>query len=336
MLDYIELPANQAIDNLLPSLLIGHTYYIKDSISNKYNEYVLVPKKKEYAGLVYDKDKVEDILIKELKKKSKQVKLTFTANADTTVKVYFTKESYDSKTSDDTISLTANEEKTTIYNRDSIYFFDTILKIKRHTSNGIKTTKYQYITSCKIEGIIINGKLLFQQIETSPLKNIDVSKLDTSQMTDMNGMFSNCSQLTSLDLSNFDTSKVTDMGFMFKGCSRLTALDVSKFNTSNVTNMRSIFERCSSLTSLDLSNFNTSNVTDMTFMFLLCPELTTLDVSNWNTSKVTGMFGMFEQCHKLTTIGQVDKAPGWQHKPNSYEDMFYNCPATPKPSWYAA
>ena len=46
MLDYIELAPNQTIDNLLPSLLIGHTYYVNDSTSNKYNEYVLVPKKR--------------------------------------------------------------------------------------------------------------------------------------------------------------------------------------------------------------------------------------------------------------------------------------------------
>ena len=72
MLDYIELAANQTIDNLLPSLLIGHTYYIKDSTLNeyKYKEYVLVPKKKEYMGLTYDKNKVEDILIKGLKKRN--------------------------------------------------------------------------------------------------------------------------------------------------------------------------------------------------------------------------------------------------------------------------
>ena len=47
MLDYIELTPNQTIDDLLPSLLIGHTYYVNDSTSNehKYKKYVLLPKK---------------------------------------------------------------------------------------------------------------------------------------------------------------------------------------------------------------------------------------------------------------------------------------------------
>ena len=50
-------------------------------------------------------------------------------------------------------------------------------------------------------------------------------------------MFSLCNRLTSLDVSKFDTSNVTDMNFMFFCCSSLTSLDVSKFDTSKVTNM---------------------------------------------------------------------------------------------------
>ena len=45
-------------------------------------------------------------------------------------------------------------------------------------------------------------------------------------------MFNGCSRLTSLDVSKFDTSKVTDMGSMFSECSSLTSLDLSNFDTS--------------------------------------------------------------------------------------------------------
>ena len=55
------------------------------------------------------------------------------------------------------------------------------------------------------------------------LKSIEgLEYLNTSQVTDMNWMFSDCSSLTSLDLSSFDTSKVTDMSWMFWGCKSLT------------------------------------------------------------------------------------------------------------------
>ena len=112
-------------------------------------------------------------------------------------------------------------------------------------------------------------------------------------LTDMSGMFINCSNLTSLDLSNFDTSNVTDMSDMFSSCSNLTSLDLSNFDTSNVTNMSYMFDSCSGLTSLDLSNFDTSNVTSMSNMFRNCGNLTSLDVSSFDTSNVTSMSNMF-------------------------------------------
>ena len=78
--------------------------------------------------------------------------------------------------------------------------------------------------------------------------------VDTSQVTNMMGMFAYCTFLTNLDLSSFDTSQVTDMSYMFSGCSGLTNLDLSSFDTSQVTDMTRMFDSCSSLTSLDLRN----------------------------------------------------------------------------------
>ena len=158
----------------------------------------------------------------------------------------------------------------------------------------------------------------------SSLTSLDVSNFDTSQVTDMFGMFNSCSRLTSLDVSNFDTSQVTDMGDMFKSCWGLTSLDVSKFDTSKVTNMFGMFEYCSSLTSLDLSNFNTSKVTVMSAMFNSCSSLTSLDLSNFNTSNVTGMDSMFSDCSNLTSL-DVSKFDTSEVTDMNY--MFCNCPA---------
>ncbi len=81
--------------------------------------------------------------------------------------------------------------------------------------------------------------------------------LNTSKVTDMTNMFSDCSGLTSLDVSHFNTDKVIRMNQMFYNCSGLTSLDVSHFNTASVINMSDMFSGCSSLTSLDLSGFTT-------------------------------------------------------------------------------
>lgn len=130
----------------------------------------------------------------------------------------------------------------------------------------------------------------------------DLSGFNTEKVVSMHSMFSGCTALTDIDLSGFNTSSVTDMESMFYSCSNLTNLDVSGLNTSNVTNMSELFYNCENLTSLDLSNFDTSNVTDMTEMFYNCQNLSSLDLSGFNTSSVTEMTSMFSLCTNLTKL----------------------------------
>ena len=112
-------------------------------------------------------------------------------------------------------------------------------------------------------------------------------KIDTSNVTDMSGMFY-MRHLKQLDLSSFDTSNVTNMYAMFVSCG-LTSLDLSSFNTSKVTDMSWMFRFNFRLTSLDISNFDTSKVTNMEFMFDVCSSLTSLKLSSsfFNSSAVT-------------------------------------------------
>ena len=154
-------------------------------------------------------------------------------------------------------------------------------------------------------GIIANESMINYFYDFEKMTSIDLSALDTSEVTDMSSMFKSCSSLTSLDVSKFDTSQVTVMSSMFDYCESLTSLDVSKFDTSKVTNMDSMFSGCRSLSSLDVSKFNTSQVTTMPCMFAFCSRLTSLDVSNFDTSNVTEMFGIFCECPAWNTVDQT-------------------------------
>ena len=154
-------------------------------------------------------------------------------------------------------------------------------------------------------GIIANESMIGYFSDFNKMTSIDLSALDTSEVTNMSKMFSNCSSITSLDLSKFDTSQVTYMSLMFAECSSLTSLDVSKFDNSKVTDMGGMFSICRNLTSLEVSNFDTSNVTAMTNMFGNCSRLTSLDVSNFDTSNVTVMYGMFCNCPAWNTVDQT-------------------------------
>ena len=109
---------------------------------------------------------------------------------------------------------------------------------------------------------------------------------------------SNLSEIEGIEYLN--TSNVTDMEGMFDCCTRLTGLDVSHFNTINVTNMNSMFSYCVSLTNLDVSKFDTGNVTNMGSIFSYCQSLTSIYVGDgWNTNKVTTSPYMFLNCTKL-------------------------------------
>ncbi|MGI6217280.1 MAG: BspA family leucine-rich repeat surface protein, partial [Coriobacteriales bacterium] len=128
------------------------------------------------------------------------------------------------------------------------------------------------------------------------------SNLDTSLVTNMCQMFSNCYSLTSLDVSSWSTGNVENFSDMFYGCYNLGSLDVSNWNTSSATDLSYMFLKCKELKSLDVSKWNTSSVTDISHMFDECTGLTSVDVSRWDTSKVTRMFGVFRYCSSLSTV----------------------------------
>ena len=132
-------------------------------------------------------------------------------------------------------------------------------------------------------------------------KILDLSWLDTSNMTNMGSMFSNCMEMETLDLSSFDTSNATNMSYMFNNCQALTNLDISNFNTTNVTKMNDMFNMCHQLNNIDTHSFDTSNVTNMSGMFVNFNGLS-IDVKHFNTSKVTNMYNMFAACQFLTSL----------------------------------
>ncbi len=123
--------------------------------------------------------------------------------------------------------------------------------------------------------------------------------LNTSEVTTMHGMFSNCRALTSLDLRTFDTQKVTDMGSMFFNCYALKDLQLFSLNSTNRVSFNQMFAGCSSLEVLDLSSLNTANVYNMTYLFNGCSALKTIYVGDgWTVnSSVSG--NLFLECNSL-------------------------------------
>lgn len=202
------------------------------------------------------------------------VVLTFESKADTTVPVYYTKESYINGIPDEIISLKANERKTTIINKPQIYRFG----VTQYDLTTLKTlSANKNITFVGIKGTVLDGHRLFDS--ATGLVDTDLTYLDTSKMTSMYGMFNlklEQSQLKKIDTSNWDTSNVTNMRIMFQGCPSLTYIDTSNWDISKVTDMSYIFKGCYNLCLTDFESFlnkDFSNVSDTSGMFTNCNNI---------------------------------------------------------------
>ena len=117
-------------------------------------------------------------------------------------------------------------------------------------------TKITGINTWRNTSNLTNLDELFYGCNHSNFTSINMSGLDTSNVTSMYLTFYNCSAITSLDLSSWNTSKVTYTGSMFQGMSRLKKVDLSGWDTSNLTygNTSGMFYQDSSLTTIYVKN----------------------------------------------------------------------------------
>ena len=175
-----------------------------------------------------------------------------------------------------------------------------------------------------------NGSGMFSYLDN--VDTLDLTGLDTSNMTSMSKMFYNSKSLKNIDVSSFDTSKVTNMSLMFYKCKSLIELDLFNFNTQNVTTMESMFDGCEAISSLNISTFNTSNVSNISFMFCDCKKISSINLLNFDTSKVTTMQSLFKGCFSLITLDlsnfnteKLTKTGASTNTFDGYSGMFNGC-----------
>lgn len=118
------------------------------------------------------------------------------------------------------------------------------------------------------------------------LKYIDFADcFDTSNVTNMQGMFMNCKSLETLDLGCFDTSSVQDMSFMFSGCSSLQDVNLNSFDTHNVQFMDHMFYGADTLSNVDIPDLDVERLADIKdFMSGNC----TLNGQPWKSTQSSG------------------------------------------------
>ena len=179
-----------------------------------------------------------------------------------------------------------------IYKNKEYELCSSLLDLDKNFANDLVDVKLKIIVT------LTNLSYMFSGADLYYLG--DISKLDTSKVTDMSYLFyRNANREFDDDLlKNWDTSNVKNISYLFSETYIQKFPDISKWNTSKVTNMKAMFALCHNHVTLpDISKWNVSNVTDMSELFRSFKYKSLPDISKWNTSKVTNMDELFDSVY---------------------------------------
>lgn len=182
---------------------------------------------------------------------------------------------------------------------------------------------YKSITSFKIAS---GNKVPIQTTDLryafqfwSNLKEVDLTGLNVSTVTNTGAMFANDPLLTKANLSGWDTSHITDMNYMFNADRNLQELELANWDVRQVMNMNYMFAYLSSLKKLDLSSFQTEKAKFMNSMFFGMNELNLLDLRQFDLTNVTDTTNMFTTGNKtpLLVIAKDNKLLNYNYLSNN-------------------
>jgi surface protein len=134
------------------------------------------------------------------------------------------------------------------------------------------------------------------------LLTIDFGGLNTSNVNNMGGTFSDCRKLKALDISHWDVSKVTNFGAIFRRCNSLLELNLRNWDLSSADNITTMFESCSSIVTLELSDLVVDKVESLSGVFQMCSNLTTLNLNGWHLKENVSITNLFNKCDKLKNV----------------------------------
>lgn len=170
-----------------------------------------------------------------------------------------------------------------------------------------------------ISGCSLNGMFSY-----SGITDIDLSKWDTSNISNLSNLFFNCTKLKQIDLHTWNTKSVSTCYWLFRGCSSLEFINIDGWNTCNVYDMDRMFGECSKLITIKgLNKLNTSNVQFMRLMFISDTSLKSLDLSSFDTQNCIDTSQMFRDCYNLKSIYVSDTFV--MTKVYNSTQMFLNC-----------
>ncbi len=163
------------------------------------------------------------------------------------------------------------------------------------------------------------------------LSSIDTATFNTSNVTNMEFMFAETAlPSTGGSVLGIDTTNVTNMKGLFKDCTALTTVDIIGADMGSCTNISFMFGGCTILPSIDLSLWNVTSVTDISGMFRFCETIPNISFSCFTDFNIVINFSyLFDGCIVLTCIDKIDTTAVTHSLYKDY--MFNNTPALVQP-----
>ena len=176
--------------------------------------------------------------------------------------------------------------KSSKLNKIKVESKDQLLSIVRRRYNNNKS--FLDLTDLDISELDNLSSIFF---ELYSLEVVNISGWDTSNVTTMAYMFSQCKNLKNIiGIENLDVSKLETANFMFDSCENLVELDLTNWNPILLKTAWSMFYRCSNLKIIkNIENWQLTNIKDISYMFYNCAKLD-VDLSNWDLTKIKDNF----------------------------------------------
>ena len=182
------------------------------------------------------------------------------------------------------------------------------IDFKHKDINGYGLMVHSKAMSIHLKNINFTGSLQSLFNDCDNLVDITCSGLTIdSNVTDASSCFQDCLKLTTVpDLFNGAQTGLTNLNNMFSGCSNMTTIDLSSWKFGQVTNMASMFYGCYNVQTIDITGIDTSKMTStskMDSMFSSCSGLVrvrgAIDLIGMN---LTALPSLGYSVNSLTTI----------------------------------
>lgn len=178
---------------------------------------------------------------------------------------------------------------------------DGILTTASSDQTPWRSDKYKNkITEVRFRNVEGGNTLNALFYQMGSLKKVDFTGLDTSIVTEMAHMLG-ATSIEQVDLTKLNTENVSVMASLFLNCKLLKEADLSELITNNVENINTMFSGCEALKTVDLSCFYTNVEFGAYKLFNECLSLEELTInsqfklnSNMFLRKLPGFDGMYK------------------------------------------